>query len=219
MRSNVLIKTYAPPTINEREVFRYAGCRGEADMPLQTLLQSCIAESENQLSYRICYVVTTAQALLEKWQDTLLCKRLQGAEYAVVFAATIGLGIDRLILKNESVSPTKALLLQALGAERIESLCNVFCEDIQKGCEEKGYTAGARFSAGYGDFSIERQRDIFALLSPQKAIGLTLNDSLLMSPTKSVTAIVPIGKKLHAHTRACAECAKADCEYRENDER
>ena len=215
MLNKVLIKTYAPCKIDEREVFRYAGYRGEVDEQAQALLQECVKESENAFSYQVVYVVTKASDLTNKWQDKLLCQRLQKAEYAVVFAATVGLGIDRLILKNESVSPTKALFMQALGAERIESLCNAFCMDIKTACEEKGYHTGARFSAGYGDFSIERQRDIFALLSPQK-IGLTLNDSLLMSPTKSVTAIIPIGKDVKEKTHACENCKKQDCEYREN---
>ena len=49
-----------------------------------------------------------------------------------------------------------------------------------------------RFSAGYGDLPLGVQREIFAALDCPKHIGLTLNDSLLMSPTKSVTAIVGI---------------------------
>lgn len=49
-----------------------------------------------------------------------------------------------------------------------------------------------RFSAGYGDLPLEVQKDIFRVLDCPRKIGLTLNDSLLMSPTKSVTAIVGI---------------------------
>ena len=216
MLNKVLYKTYDNLPIDEREALRYAGCRGEVDEKMQALLQECVKESESVLSYKVVYTVVQASSLMEKWQDKLLCARLQNAEYAVVFASTIGLGIDRLILKNESVSPTKALFMQSLGAERIESLCNAFCKDIKTACEEKGYKAGARFSAGYGDFSIERQREIFALLSPEKTIGLTLNDSLLMSPTKSVTAIIPIGKSVEKENCGCQACEKDDCEYREN---
>ena len=47
-----------------------------------------------------------------------------------------------------------------------------------------------RFSAGYGDFPLSAQKEIFGMLDCARQIGLTLNDSLLMSPTKSVTSIV-----------------------------
>ena len=47
-----------------------------------------------------------------------------------------------------------------------------------------------RFSPGYGDFPLTAQRDIFAILDCPKRIGLSLNQSLLLSPTKSVTAVI-----------------------------
>ena len=216
MLNKVFVKTYSPTKIDEREVLRYAGQRGEVLPQLQDLLTACIKESENAFSYRVCYTAVSAQELLEKWQDggTLLSSRLQNATYAIVFAATVGLEIDRLILKAESYSPAKALLMQALGAERIESLCDTFCQEMQTACQKEGYVTAARFSAGYSDFPLEKQKDIFALLAPQKTIGLTLNDSLLMSPTKSVTAILPIGKKETCVADGCNGCEKTDCQFR-----
>jgi len=50
-----------------------------------------------------------------------------------------------------------------------------------------------RFSPGYGDLPLETQREIFDVLDCSRRIGLMLNDSLLMSPTKSVTAFVGVG--------------------------
>ena len=106
----------------------------------------------------------------------------------MIFAATVGFEIDRLIMKYTRLSPSHALMLSALGAERIEALCVAFCEDIKK----RHGVCRPRFSAGYGDLSIEVQREIFNLLTPQAKIGLTLTDSMLMSPTKSVTAFIGI---------------------------
>ena len=92
-------------------------------------------------------------------------------------------------MKYSKISPSKALMFQALGAERIESLCDTFCNDMNN---ELGVRLKPRFSAGYGDLPLEVQKDIFRVLDCPRKIGLTLNDSLLMSPTKSVTAIVGI---------------------------
>lgn len=182
--SPVFVREYTLPPVDEREVLRYAGHRGEADETLSRLLKECIAESESAFCGRVCYREASAAAILEKFgESALVRRRLTGAEKAVVFAATVGLEIDRLIVRCEAVSPAKALLFQALGAERIESLCDTFCADMQ---------TGARFSAGYGDFPLQAQEWFFSVLEISKRLGVTLNSGLLMTPTKSVTAIAPI---------------------------
>ncbi|MBE5745312.1 MAG: hypothetical protein E7355_04165 [Clostridiales bacterium] len=216
MLNKIFTKTYALTGVDKKEVLRYAGYRGETSSAIDDVLAACIQRSENAFSYRVCYAVFPVETLLCRWQDSgnLIKTRLQGAEYAVVFAATVGLDIDRLILAEESVSPTRALFMQALGAERIERLCDVFCEEMQNGAKRAGYCAGARFSAGYGDFPLEKQRDIFAWLRPETHIGLTLNDGLLMSPTKSVTAILPIGKNEKNAAHFCADCTKENCQFK-----
>ena len=215
MLNKVFVKTYSPTPFDEKEILRYAGYRGEVSPQIQEVLNECIKESENAFSYRVCFATLETETLIEKWQDCgkLFAERLRGAKYAVLFACTVGLEIDRLVLKEENVSVTKALFLQAIGAERIESLCETFCREVENDCEKKGYHAGARFSAGYGDFPLEKQKEMFSLLCPQKTIGLTLNESLLMSPTKSVTAIIPIGEKDCKEVQGCETCTQKDCQY------
>ena len=80
------------------------------------------------------------------------------------------------------------MFFQAIGAERIESLCDAFCAER----EAEGLRLRPRFSPGYGDLPLELQRDLFRGLDCSRKIGLTLNESLLMSPSKSVTAIAGI---------------------------
>jgi cobalamin-dependent methionine synthase I len=110
----------------------------------------------------------------------------------LVFAATVGVGVDRAIAKYSRIAPSKAFMLSALGAERIEALCDAFCREY---AFEKNVALTPRFSSGYGDCPLDVQRQIFYLLDCPKNIGLTLNDSMLMSPTKSVTAFVGIKEK------------------------
>ena len=121
-----------------------------------------------------------------------LKKNLSGCTSAIVFAATVGIGIDRLIARYLPVSPAKALVLDGIGAERVESLCDRFNGDMAQAKALEGCSLRPRFSAGYGDFNIEVQRDIFRLLDCPKKLGLSLNDSMLMSPSKSVTAIIGV---------------------------
>ena len=96
------------------------------------------------------------------------------------------------LLTFGKISPAKALIFQAIGAERIEALCEAFARDIHDRCGKIGAATGPRFSPGYGDLPLDIQKNIFAALDCPRKIGLSLNESLLMSPTKSVTAIIGI---------------------------
>lgn len=218
MYSVIFNKIYTEPPFCEREILRYAGCR-EADGEISALLDICLKEIKNTLTYKVCYremQVTIDGDLCDFgvfcWQSEKLAKNLNDCKNVLLFAATVGVGIDRLIAKYGQISPARALLFQAIGAERIEALCDAFCADT---AEERSIGLRPRFSPGYGDLSLDAQRDIFSVLDCEKRIGLTLNDSLLMSPSKSVTAVAGILEDKESKLQIkCAACNKTDCTYR-----
>ena len=106
-------------------------------------------------------------------------------------------------------------MLQAVGAERIEALCDLFNGEITEKKRAEGLYTRPRFSPGYGDLPLELQKDIFDVLDCPRQIGLTLNQSLLMSPSKSVTAIIGVGADGGCvHAAGCAACGKTDCTFR-----
>lgn len=183
--SNIHVKTYGDIPYNYKEIFRYAGVT-DPGKEVKDLLQECISEANGVLQNKVCYGIFDYDG---KSTSKALSKKLSGCSRVILFAATVGIQLDRLIVKYSKISPSKALMFQALGAERIESLCDTFCNDMNN---ELGVRLKPRFSAGYGDLPLEVQKDIFRVLDCPRKIGLTLNDSLLMSPTKSVTAIVGI---------------------------
>ena len=174
----------------------------EPSAEVEALLDALIPEASAVLDYRVCYSEVSV-CFDENGIDFGFCKtasknlykNLSGCESAVIFAATVGIGLDRLIAKYRAVSPAKALLLDAFGAERVESLCDAFSEEIKTEKDALGRICRPRFSPGYGDLPLSMQKDIFALLDCPKRIGVSLNESLLMSPSKSVTAIVGVKDK------------------------
>jgi len=190
----VLVRTYDAPPVRRDEILRYAGVRGAAE-EIAPLLAECLEEADSALTYSVCYTefsIQRTEEILDLGFVTTasrdLRKNLSGCSSGFVFAATVGLSLDRLISRYATISPTKALLLQAIGAERIESLCEAFCRDLSAEVGED--LLHPRFSPGYGDLPLALQKEIFALLDCPKRIGLHLNQSLLLSPTKSVTAII-----------------------------
>ena len=195
MSITVLTKTYFDLPFNKKEILRYADCK-DLSPKIEALLNECIEEAIQTLSYKVCYCILP----INIWGNTIdfgafkvnsekLTINLKDCEKTVLFGATLGTDIDRLIMKYGKLSPTKALFFQAIGATMIETLCDEFCKDIKA---ELNVNLKPRFSPGYGDLDLSCQKNIFKLLNCSKNIGLTLNDSLLMSPTKSVTAFVGI---------------------------
>ena len=192
----VLSKTYAAPPISQKEILRYMGC-AEADASVLELIESVKKEALPLLRYRVCWReaelahnasgVCFSSLTLE---SQALARNLKKCTRVLLFAATVGLELDRLIVKYSKLSPSRALVLQALGAERVEALCDAFLSDLKPLYRAAGLSMRPRFSPGYGDLPLEVQKDFFALLDCHRKIGLSLNDSLLMSPTKSVTAVV-----------------------------
>ena len=216
MNSVILSKNYNEPPFCEKEILRYAGCK-DADSEISALVKSCIDEIKTKLTYKVCYrqfEVKICDDICDFGAFTLRSKNLalnlKESESAILFAATVGVEIDRLIARYGRISPSKALMFQAIGAERIEALCDTFCVDISK---EHNVGTRPRFSPGYGDLPLLAQNDIFAVLSPEKQIGLTLNDSLLMSPSKSVTAIVGLGGE-EKQKNKCSACNMKNCAFR-----
>ena len=113
-----------------------------------------------------------------------------------LFAATIGPQADLQIRKMQKIAPVKAVIMQATGAMFIEKYCDALCCQIEKEAAEDGLKIKNRFSPGYGDVPLENQKMFFHLLDCKK-IGLTLTDSLMMAPEKSVTAFVGCYKNIN----------------------
>ena len=181
-------KELDPPAVDRQEILRYAFCR-QGDEATEQLLDRCLASALPAISYRVCWLETPVSIRGSvcdfgdfQLSSRRLAKHLTGCSRAVIFAATLGVEMDRLISKFGHLSPAMGLMMQAVGTERIEALCDAFCGELNN--------AAARFSPGYGDLKLTAQSVLFEQLDCPRQIGLSLNDSLVMSPSKSVTAIV-----------------------------
>ena len=120
-----------------------------------------------------------------------LCKNLKGCNEAFVFAVTLGLDTERHLLTLSKTSSSRHFICDAYYSAFAEAVCDK-AEEIIKG----SLCCKARFSPGYGDLPLEMQRDVLNVLDSTKNAGITLTHSLLMTPQKSVTAILGITQNL-----------------------
>lgn len=179
--------------INKNEALRYAGIKGEADteiLKLYDVAYNLLSEKATSKAVYKCEKVTYFDGGVslgkEKIVSSGLHKFLQGAENAAILAATAGIEADRLINRYSMVEPSLALMIDAMAAAGVEALCNSLCCNCF--CVEKS----RRFSPGYGDFPMEYQKRIIEILNTPLNIGVTLTNSLMLTPTKSVTSVAPL---------------------------
>lgn len=219
--SSAIRKIYPPPTININEILRYSGVKNPDDK-LLSLTEECIREVCNHISYKVCYKECdishhdhTVYADNIPINSVNLSHNLKGCDKALIFCATLGLDFDRVLRTFSSSSPSKAVIIQAIGAERIEALCDAFSLDMESIYHEKGIYLKPRFSPGYGDFDLSFQKHIASMLNFTKEIGVTVNSSFMLSPSKSVTAIIGLSDKECNKVNNCKLCTMTSCPFKD----
>ena len=143
-----------------------------------------------------------------------LKRHLDGCKEAYLFAATLGAGVDRLMQRYSRTDMPAAVVLQACAAAFLESCCDAAQEDIALGLTD-GFTLRPRFSPGYGDLSLSCQPDFLRVLDAPKKIGLSCTETNMLTPTKSITAVMgirPGERQRMAHD--CSSCDLTQCAYK-----
>ncbi len=125
------------------------------------------------------------------FRSKALARYVGEATELFLFGATLGSRVDSALRRMALTSVAEAGAGQAVAAALIETYCDDCCAELQKQLPE-GKTLKWRFSPGYGDWSLEEQRILFPVLDCAHAIGLTLTESCMMAPVKSVTAVMAI---------------------------
>ena len=124
-----------------------------------------------------------------------LSRVLEGAEYAYILVATLGFGVDRRIARATAESTSGGFITDALADCYIESLADYVSREIIAPELSSGEELGRRFSPGYADLALDLNKDIIDVTGASARLGIRFTESGLMTPKKSITAIIPIYKK------------------------
>ncbi len=205
-------------TIDPKEVAVYLGYYSANGTDENTIIHS-ISEFKDNAVFKACCAKVSVKATengidlgFMQVESKSLKKNLEGCDEAYILAATTGINSQRLIEKNSIISPIKGIITDCVGSAAIEA----FCDKINLSIHENPDFLRPRFSPGYGDLCIDCQRKIVEFLCANKNIGLSLTESLMMVPKKSVTAIIGIGKeKNKCKGNGCMTCKAEKCPYRD----
>ena len=212
--------------IPKNEVLRYLGYKGQdIDERLNLMIDSTIKECEDLILPRVIFskynkksinrgVHIVGSNVVLEGED--IKNHLLFANEVVVMAITIGINIEKKINLYEKTSLTKAMILDACATAAVEEVCDRFEEYIKTQVSKRELGITFRYSPGYGDLSLDTQKDIINMLDAEKRIGLTVSDHKLLFPRKSVTAIIGlIPKDKEVKQRGCEVCKNyKNCRFR-----
>lgn len=212
--------------IPKDEVLRYLGYNGqEIDEETDNMITKCIS-----LALSVCtpaYTYMTSDVLVDENRIALkgtnlildgkdILNHLKDSEKCITLACTLGMGFEAELLKLQAKSTAQAVIFDAVGTAFIEEFADHTEEKLLLPYKENGYFSNFRFSPGYGDLKIELQQDIIATLDAQKKIGLSVTDTNILIPRKSITAFIGIfktpQKKPQSKCEICA--ARSSCSMR-----
>lgn len=211
-------------SLDYNEALRYMGQQKPADGNLEQLMKHCETLVRKEAVPRYLYKVVPIRErengveivgsnVFMRGED--IRQHLSGCEQAILLCATLSSGIDRLIRVAQKKDMAEALVIDALASVAVEQLG----EKIGKMLEAKfpDYHITWRYGVGYGDFPIEQQKELLEILDAAKKIGVTITDSHMLTPVKSVNVVMGLTKgTAEKKSKSCKNCKlQGKCRFRQ----
>lgn len=220
-------ESYDIRSVDRGEVLRYLGYAGQALSPeldgrIDHAISRCISVARPRGCVRVFDVsgvegrgdepVVKLRGTALELMGHSIADHLKGALAVGVLAVTLGLGVEAELRRLSLTDRVGQLVFDAAGSALVERAADAAEARVVAAAAERGLFCGTRFSPGYGDFPLATQPILLATLDAQRALGITLSPELLMTPTKSVTAVVGLFGKLQEGTgrEACGTCLCRD---------
>lgn len=143
-----------------------------------------------------------------------LLSLLEGASSFAVFVATLGSEFEAYVSAIRQEGDTlRSFLIDTIGSYAVERIGDLLEGELESRIDGALHTH--RFSPGYCGWQLSQQAEIFRLLS-ENSCGITLSESFLMSPLKSISGIIGIGDTVKRGRYGCAICIMENCYKRKN---
>lgn len=212
------LAVHRPEQIDLALAARYFGAKGAADAQTSLLLQRCAGPILKAAQPRAVWLLAQTDQLAEAGllQGEDVQKHLAGCPQAILLAVTLGAGVDTWIRRAEVGDIAAGVASDALGSALAEQAADEAEAELRKQMEQQGKYLTGRFSPGYGDWDIAVQPKLAAALDTTRRIGLYVTDSDLLTPRKSITAVLGVSDHpVKGKLAGCGHCVlRKRCEYR-----
>lgn len=221
------VEKYQVTSVDRAEVLRYMGYSGqpmtpELDARIDGVVERCLGIARPMASWDVFDVSgreptgdgrpavqltgTSMQLIGESME-----RHMAGASSVAVMAVTVGMGVERELRRLSLTDPVEQVVFDAAGTTAVERAADACEASVVAWARERGLYTNFRFSPGYGDMPLETQPVLLATVDAQRRLGITLSKSLLMTPTKSVTAVIGLFDEPQPSSHAsCGDCLCSD---------
>ncbi len=212
------VESYSLPTLPRRAVLRSMGYRGQEIAPeTDAHIDECLARVLELAHPRSSWAVFdvagrsvrddgTSEIHLVGTALTLagssIAKHMDGAVACAVMAVTVGMDVERELRRLSATDSVASVIFDAAATVAVEEAAAACQKSIIAAAAAHGLYANARFSPGYGDLPLAVQPVLLSSVDAQRRLGISLTDTLLMVPTKSITAVTGIFKTPPAARRS-----------------
>ena len=211
--------------IDRGEVLRYLGYRGGAVTPdVEERLLGCesllMHTAKPRAVWRVFNLLPDGSlaGCIYRPRGEDIRAVLRDCRQVILMAATLGTEAEALLRRAQARNMGDAVILDAAGSAAIETVCDNLCADLAAHFAPRFLTD--RFSPGYGDLPLADQADFFRALDVTRRIGVSLTDTNLMIPQKSVTALIGISDTPQLRRTGCTDCnARESCALRKEGSR
>ena len=213
-----------PEGIDLAQAARYFGARGVAAASSGTAHFSSSAWVA--ASAPLLAAATPRAVWLEADPDSLtaagilagedVAKHLEGCTAALLLAVTLGPGVDARIRRAGVGDIAAGVASDALGSALAEQAAEAAEAELRQWAARQGKYLTGRYSPGYGDWPLAVQPLLAAALDTARRAGLCVTENNLMTPRKSITAILGVSDHpVRGHLAGCGHCVlRTRCEYR-----
>jgi cobalamin-dependent methionine synthase I len=141
----------------------------------------------------------------------IILRQLRGSEAFALFVCTSGLEFETYQQRlKEQGDMVRVFIADALGSVIAEKCADQMEKALQESIDKLGWMHTNRFSPGYCGWHVSQQQLLFPLFQGHTC-GVTLTDSSLMLPIKSVSGIIGLGKDVRHLDYTCGLCDFKQC--------
>lgn len=210
-------------TINENELFRDLGYTVDQQSDhLNQLAQKLVEEGFEKASLSCGYAIYPIDKLDPRTSEirigqatfkpgAIIFKQLKQSSHLAIFVATAGSSITKWYNDySEEGDIFSQFIADAIASHIVEQTAELVEAKISREAKASGYSITNRYSPGYCDWTVAEQQILFSLL-PENFCGISLSESSLMLPIKSISGVIGIGKSVQKTEYQCSICTMENC--------
>jgi hypothetical protein len=143
----------------------------------------------------------------------IVFNELKPSEKILVFTCTAGKPICDYAKEEYKSDVLKGFLIESLANVMVETAMDKIQDSIREEYRMKNLLISNRFSPGYCNWDVAEQHNLFRLL-PKNFCGVSLTDSALMQPIKSISGFIGVGQNIKYNHYKCRFCTQKQCIYK-----